>query len=510
MSDFFAQEWSTTKRWSILFGLAIFLTLFCFFQNDLVNEDGVYYIHIAKLLADGKWSEALEYRDFPLVPGLIALVHVFIPNWELSAYFLMMTAMLLAIFPFYGLLQKIQSPKNAWISACFLAVSPSLRFTSVTISRDSVFVLFFVIFLYCIVQIHFTSKLRWYIGSWCALFLVSLCRLEGFLMMGIYAILLFRRMLISPIRWIRFLSIFLFLCCFFWIIIEIFTPYSQLAKIPRFQYITEVFRQPKEFFYNSNYSLIIRNLNQWEKTLPGGDFGGNVLEIVGNYLPLIYLISLFDFMLKSFFPIMLFLGSIGLYHQLRQKSSIDRILFLWFLFLMLPCYLFLLRENFLSKRYLLPCLLIFYCWVGVGFDVFWNWLHEKWNLRLIWQTFILVLFLLIPFIRIIARQEENDNYVKTAAIWLKENAKNSIFITNDCRLLFYTDRPFEFLNYKRTIDVPVIKTEQPKDFFVLANKLKARYLVIWDKNSWNEFGTPIKIFNGKNKKVYIYEYKSQY
>ena len=58
----------------------ILLSAWCLSQDPVINNDGVTYIGIAKLIADGHWQQATEYYSWPYYPLLLAQVSNILPS----------------------------------------------------------------------------------------------------------------------------------------------------------------------------------------------------------------------------------------------------------------------------------------------------------------------------------------------------------------------------------------------------------------------------------------------
>ncbi len=509
MADYFSWTyWTPAKRWLVLFSLMASLTLVCFFEKDLVNEDGIYYLHIAKLLHQGNWDAALDYRDFPFVPGLIALTYLVIPDWVLAGQILMMLSMMLALVPFYALVRKFQDERCAFIAALFMAVSPSLRFNSINIARDSLFVLFFMTFLWAFSIILQQRSWRWYSLGFGALIFAGFCRLEGFYMLGAYVFFLVYRGFCSENHWLRRATQGSCILILAWGSIEIFSPYGFLNEIHRFKDLTNMVHHPQQFYENLAVHQVIAEFHNLEKTTPSGRYGGNIFNIASNYLPVLYGISLLDAWMYCAFPTIFFLGIIGFWKQWKnQFSRNDWALATWLIFLMIPPLFFLLRENHLSKRYVLPATLILYLWTGIGFYGLWNWIKSKikWNIPNYGKAIFLAVLILIPALRIIQHQEEPGAYVKQAGQWIQQNLpQEEKFVTNEVRLYFYADKTYEHLNFERVTLPPVLMSDDPLALLSRARALGVKIIAIRDKVPYPSLGEPIKVFPGKRKSVYIY------
>lgn len=65
----------------------ILLSAWCLSQDPIINNDGVTYIAIARLIVDGQWQLALEYYNWPYYPLLLASVSkLLLIDLELAAH----------------------------------------------------------------------------------------------------------------------------------------------------------------------------------------------------------------------------------------------------------------------------------------------------------------------------------------------------------------------------------------------------------------------------------------
>ena len=57
-----------------LIAVNIAMSLWAYYADPIINNDGVVYISVAQLMIDGQWNTALESYGWPAYPGLIALL----------------------------------------------------------------------------------------------------------------------------------------------------------------------------------------------------------------------------------------------------------------------------------------------------------------------------------------------------------------------------------------------------------------------------------------------------
>lgn len=560
------SRWQLCLRWMSIFFVAFIFSALYWWQEELLNIDIIYYLQMAKFVQAGQWDEIWGYRDFPFVPALIAALQNIIPDPIVAGRTLTVFTMSLILIPFYSMVRKIQTERAAWFAALFLAVCPYFRYISVFIGRESLFMLFFSVFVWCLVQIVLEPKIKWHIFAMMNLFLAGLFRIEGMILLFFYILGFLWRGLCSSHVWLRRIALIVLGIVLILTTIELTTPYGIITYIPRFKEFSDPIRNPQKFLDNLTIKKILVDLKEYQHEMPGGKIPNNLIETTRRYFFVVYLITMLVALVECAYFVMFILGILGCIVQYRRNDLVSKKLVRWMLLTLIPPYIFLLRENCMSNRYLLPAVFILMTWSGIGVTVLWQWMVTKWEKRRTkvdttnlpvtpftspsppvpdgvpadssnqpmvlasatplgcmvapdpchlysgWKLkglFILFFILFsMPAIRILQRQGEPSDPIKQAGSFLEIYTKDHpYFVTNEANLLFYAKKFINHLENNKRHPSPFGFSDSPQALLRRANKLQTPIIAIYDDKPWHELGEPVKIFEGKKKNVYIYHIK---
>ena len=492
--------------YKILFFISISSILVLVYHHNyqLMNRDGIYYIRLAKYVYHGDWVTAFQQRDTPFIPMLIVFAYQLLGNWVLAGYLVSYLAFVLAIIPFYFLAQRIFDEQTAFVSSLFFSCSPIFCSAASSITRDSVFILFSMIFF---LYSYLASQEKKAFYYWCiflSLIAASLCRVEGVLIFLAYSLtLVWRGITGKNIKTKRFTWGGILVICVAGLL---FNPYHTMVKIKRLDDITKTLRNPIQMYRSLPLHQVIKQLKQLEKKTVGGGYGGDCVETARNTILLIYLISILNTWQLSAFPTMFILGMIGIISYLRKNDRRGRVFLYWMVFLLVPPYLFLLKYNFTSRRYLMLADVILYFWAGVGFWTSWKWIKKKASLRESFCWLFLALIVSISCGKIIFRHVVDGKNLIQASHWMQQrNTKKRFFITNDSRFLFYAGLPGDTTEARKF----VIRTKRTEDLLEAARKLDAHWIIVKNPTPFPLIGSPVKIFPGNKLNVYVYKLADQ-
>ena len=181
----------TSMSLSLKLVLLVLITLLtrilAFLQPQIIPNDGVYYIQLAKLFSEGKY-EGLSGTYFSLYPLMVFLVQKLIGDWELSGQLISLTLSTLTIIPVFLLGKSLYGEKVGWLSALFYITLPNfLRYGS-EVLRDPTSWFFMALTLYLVW--NGIQKNRPFLFGLASISagLGALNRVEGFVLWGALAI----------------------------------------------------------------------------------------------------------------------------------------------------------------------------------------------------------------------------------------------------------------------------------------------------------------------------------
>ncbi len=198
--------------------VALGLRLIPFFNEPLINSDGIAYILQAKALYLQEGNKFLElYPYLTNISYLIAGIFHLIGNWVLSAQLLSLGFSLLTIIPLYYLSRLFWDKSTSIVIVIFYTASPLFVELSSQIIRGPQFWFFLTLGLFCFCRFLKLEKPTWLLLSITAIsfLLAAWSRIEGalpLLLTGLWLILHSRSRTTRNIL-AYFLPLCLLACC---------------------------------------------------------------------------------------------------------------------------------------------------------------------------------------------------------------------------------------------------------------------------------------------------------
>jgi len=176
----------------------ILLSAWCLSQDPVINNDGVTYIAIARLIMEGQWQQALDYYSWPYYPLLLASVSklLFI-DLESAAHGMNVFFIIVLSFGFICVVGELAKHKNhqdlsyqriILIAALVIVLFPSITKYRSFIIRDFAYLSCYIWSLYFIFKYCVSSQLR-HLFNWLVLAIMGcLFRFESiaFVLMAPY------------------------------------------------------------------------------------------------------------------------------------------------------------------------------------------------------------------------------------------------------------------------------------------------------------------------------------
>ena len=156
-------------------------------QPQIITNDGVLYVRMAKLFAEGKYA-GTPGSYFNLYPFLIFLVQMLIGDWELSGQLISLTLGTLTVIPVFLLGRSLYGERIGWLSAIFYIALPNLLKFDAQVIRDPT-LWFFILFTMWLVW-KGLDKNRYLCLAIASITagLGAVSRVEGFIVWGVLAI----------------------------------------------------------------------------------------------------------------------------------------------------------------------------------------------------------------------------------------------------------------------------------------------------------------------------------
>lgn len=478
----------------------IALSAWCVFLDPIINNDGITYLAIAKLMLEGQWAHAFDFYSWPYYSAFIAgLAKILFLDIESAAYLLntlLVTSLTLAFVCIVGELSK-NNRRVIVIAMVVILFFPSITKYRSFIIRDFGYLSCYLWSLYFIFRFCSTSDKRHLIG-WLAFAALScLFRFEGiaFLLIAPYFLLLFSNEYIPHRRTLlTVLSVLIVSLCM-----------ALLAWYVNDKYaaIIEAAQKSGKDIHNV-FDLFIANTKaqlggeQLSWTNYAGIFAANV-GIVGYELVRRMAVFYFLFALYAYW------NNSGFTSRFAKRIWI---VYVATNFAVLVC--FSVYNNFLVSRYTMATALTLLILAPFVIDrLISNFSHASLGKKI---ASALVLGLLA-----IASLEGLDVstkklHIKEAATWLQsELPSDDSYFSNDRLMVYYAKddimanmvNNYSNVHLRALMDSKQLETYQ---YVALSVNPKSKLEDDFRQTLWYHYGRPIKIFEGvEGRAVYIYK-----
>lgn len=486
----------------LLCGSFVLKTLLLF-MVDVVSPDSALYLTAAHYYSKGQFAQGIAVYPLPLYPMLLAVFHAVIPNWEWAALPTTLLASVLTIVPLYWLTRDLFGARAGFWAGAAFALSPYLNRYGIYIIRDpsGLFALAWALYfghrfiansgklsiLSCLICTLLAAAMRAEVLFFLPLYLVFLIVL-GFLRSnkrrsyfigaliwaGIPLGLIASLMLILPSAWLYI------------------TQGDYLSSKIHSAFATELLQ---------NYLNINQDLKELQLAKSYPRRGHNLIDLVRTYMPLIYFIGILECFFRMLYPVY----GIPLVYGFKAKPNAGRLLVFATGFVFLSAaYMFLMSENWVSKRYLSFTVLCFLPWVGCGCAGLLEWLRD--SSRQITAAILIGLLVLLPLAETVTKHlGHKDHSLRTAGQWLQSQQRafqDTRISASDNRILIYAQRYADIprWNENRTLQLKEL-SDKTKHKLVLIEPLataSADLTSHWDQQ------VLIQTFEGPDTQIDIY------
>jgi len=478
--------------------LSILLSIWKNLHNALINPDAICYLQSAQSMPMGIHAamNLCDQAHWPFYAGFIYAISVVTQLTVLhSAYLLDGLFSAISVLAFMRIAHFFKDSKRVLIfAAVTILLAHDFNSLRESIIRDHGFWAFYLVSILALLRFVRDPRALNALSWSASLFLATLFRLEGV----IFLIILPFVAVFSMARPFRafcllhalLLTLLLGLGIFIWVVHSDLTifQFSRLAELKfqwvggfdaivhRFMSSAEVLSDQALNRYSSHdkYLILFLTLVSWY-----------VIEVVKS-LSLIYTaLVIYAWCKKLLLP----------------EKKFTQILWSYILLNMVVTGIFLVENNFLSKRYILALSLTLMIWVPFALDYLYEY-KKKIILSLVLSI------LSISLLGDIVHFGPSKKYIREAGLWLeKEIPLNATVYSNDYQVMYYSQR------FGNTIFTTAREFLAPKS---LAEKRWKQYdYLAWRFNKVDEvknrelkkeFGTPVKVFsNSRGDEVAIYK-----
>lgn len=357
---------------------------FLLIETDVVSNDGPTYLNLSRHFLDGNlaWREALRGL-YHFYAALVAILSLLVPGNAvdslinagqiLSAIFSM-----LAVIPFYLLVEKVWSARAAFWGALAFCVAPGLNKYAVDVMRDPGYLLFFLSALYFGWLFIERQRVRFLLTALVFSGLAYLFRVEGFFLLP----LLFLWAFLSSFwqrrgeKWlVQGLLLVLIVCGVVGTVVWYL--HTDIGKMSRYGEISDgvsSLTKGELFEYNPELKKI---LDESGRQLPGAAHANDFFSIVKRHIRTIYFLGLV-FLVAEVTWLPFFLLAIGGVVMALRREDAN-----WYFLSFIVVYLALgffynMQQNYLEERYVYSLVVLLLAYAGYGLALLLEMVHKRW------------------------------------------------------------------------------------------------------------------------------------
>ena len=164
---------------SILFLVSFALRLLVLYQPQIVSNDSLFYVMLAKSVASGNYEAIGNFTFFSIHPFLIALCQKIIPDWEMAGRMVSLLCGTFAVIPLFLLFSMAFDKRTAFIAGLLYAFGPRFVEYSTDILRESTFWFFSASALYLALKGIKKRKIQYFLFSSIVSIISFATRVEG-------------------------------------------------------------------------------------------------------------------------------------------------------------------------------------------------------------------------------------------------------------------------------------------------------------------------------------------
>jgi hypothetical protein len=352
----FWQHWHARSPLPAAIVLSLFISLIIFLQIDVINNDGLLYLHTADVYAQSGLKAAIATYEWPFYSVLIAAIAKLLPvstaviAFSLNAIFDAITVVtFVAIVRTFGGDTKIQ-----WLAMLIILALPSLNHSREYIVRDHGYYAFYLLALYALLRYSTVPRFKIALGWTSAIVVAALFRSEGILFLT-FAPLIFLfqsdKTMAQRLRNVAYLQWLLMVMAVVLAVATVLVPDEMLGYLPRLQ---QVWQMVISFIANATLLFISKQQIIATQVLDRFSDGfAPYFLMIG--LAAYYLISIIATTQVFFFALTIYAAC---KHKIIMASQQKKILFTFIFINLALTSFFFLDRYFLVHRYTLALALV--------------------------------------------------------------------------------------------------------------------------------------------------------
>jgi hypothetical protein len=197
---------------SILFLMALALRIYILCQPQIISNDALFYVMLAKSIASGNFEHLSSFDFFSIHPFLIVLSQTIIPDWETAGRVVSLICGSCAVIPLFLLFATIFDKKIAFTIGLLYVFGPRFVEYSTDILRESPFWLFSISTLYFAAKGIDGRKVFYIFIASLLVVLSFMTRIEGLSLFPVIGLWISYAFIVKDLSWrtaLFFLAMFL-------------------------------------------------------------------------------------------------------------------------------------------------------------------------------------------------------------------------------------------------------------------------------------------------------------
>ena len=444
----------------LLIFISAFFIRYVFANAQIIAQDGILYIEVAKNILAGNFQAVSGYGFISLYSFLIALFQMIFHNWELSGKMVSVVFGSLTIIPLFLFIKGIFNLKVAVVSALFYMVHPRFVEYASDVLREPTYWFFSVLAIWLAWVGISRKKYLVFVLASLSTGLAMFTRSEGMLIWIIvilWIVWLFVKESKQRKRTLVYMAIYIFSLPL------LMAPFLFILKENTHKWeLGHPVEKIVQLIHGNDNKEIHTTLS--DKSSEGNNESIEVSEIhrYGTSF-----LDVFYKFIKSFNVLLFLLFLCGIYRRrLIPYSQSDVLLLIWISVVFLGLYSYLIKVDYLGTRHGLLMAFPAIAWAGVGFFEIRERIRKWFGNRKMFQRYaridtllllILILIVLVPQTVFSLRNDKVE--LKKAGVELQRlGFSKTVFIVQPTlnRIAFYADAESVLLPDK--IDNSTIKS----------------------------------------------------
>jgi hypothetical protein len=483
--------------------VSIFLSYWINHQVVLLNPDAVCYLQSAEIVNQGLSTvmSLCDQSQWPFYPLLIAgFVKITALSYEHAAFVLNGLFSLFTVLIFIRIVAFFNDNKKiTWLAAFVILFTHEFNSFKQDIIRDHGFWFFYLLSIFFLLHYFKQKKAVYALGFSSSLILATLFRIEGAVFLLFIPFLIWfesKQSFIARGRFFLSLNSFLLVVAAILFISIILHPTISLGRLHELR----AHFQPSLF-----YSAVVEHYVRLADGL-----GQVVLGRSEHDKYLIYFFTLVVWYVTIVISVLSFVYAILFVYALTKKllpfnRNSGLVLFGYISINVVMTFIFLVENQFLSKRYVFALALTLMLWVPFALDHLMQQCRER-----KWLVGLMIVCIIFYGIGGLLHLGPSKQYIRDAGNWLDSNTpKTATIYSNDYQVMYYSHHFGNeiFVKQREFSNLNSLQGGKWKQYDYLAIRLNKKMLAT-EAALLNKIGEePVIVFNGERNEDQVRIYR---